>query len=121
MLLSAQRARANRVEPCVDCGPWHRAITDDIQQASDHQSQVNLRSDQYNDASFFACRHVLKRALREEGYYVWEEKYVPKDASIAQDEDWQHWVTVDWSNSWSAWWYNTKDLWGLLGVNKAWN
>jgi hypothetical protein len=82
---------------------------------------VDLRSDQYDDKAFTECRDRLKQDLRDKGHYVWEEKYVPRNAAIAQDEDWQHHLTIDWGNSWDAWWRNSKDRLGLWGRYVAWN
>lgn len=123
-MLRAAIARENLIKEetkCLDCNPWRRAVEDDVQQASCRSLQVNLRGDHYTDPGFDSCLPTIKNYLRGEGFYVWKEEYVPKDASHAQDEDWQSWVTVDWSNSWTGWWRDTKDRWGFLGVYKESN
>ncbi len=115
--MNAVQARNNFVpeeKVCVNCDPWMGTISNDINNASADSDSVDLRSDAYDSPEFLACTTDLKAKLRHAGHCVYETDWEPYNAASCSDDDYQHYMTVDWSNTWIAAWHDLKDRFGFV-------
>ena len=114
-MLSALEA-GNQIEKpeCPDCNPYIQYSDQDVQNVMKKRTSVDLRRDVYDDPEFIKCKRTLKEEKRSKGFKVYEVEWIPW--SPFDSDEYEKYVTIDWSNSWTGWWRDLKDQWGFNGV-----